>query len=158
MKISSYKNSINLSKVDFEKITTDNITSRIIDEFHKHKIFTETTNNTIVYTNKLKLTTDTGQNKLELVSPLKSGVVTVEKMSDKSINISYSVSLRNQLILSVFASLLMWGIMFSDGAVEFRIFLIPIKIFILLYGSLFLQNKIKLDRIISKVIKSFKHN
>ena len=156
MTIVRYKSSTSLSKIDFTNINKEDVISKVTDELHKNLIFTERVNDSIIFSKKIAFTTHTGENKFQIFRPLKSGIITVTETSNGSVKIDYLVSLKIQLLLSIATAIILWIVLFSDGAVELKAFIIPLKVALVLFGLFFLQNKIRLEMIISSTIKKLK--
>lgn len=151
-----YKRTILLRSKEDSNQEKKRLVTLFISEFQEEKLAVGKDADVLTFERKIQITTNIRENIFQLFQPLKKGHVTLTVEPNKRIKAVIFVGLKFHLLLSLYACLAVVGIMLLQGNVTLYDGVWILIAFIMAFVVFFIQNKLKVDRILRVVMSSFR--
>ena len=155
MKGFGHKRSILLNYQGNPNQEKERLLTLFTSELQNQGLFTTRESDNIHFSRKAQVLISTDDSYKKMLKPLKKGEVSVALASDKRIEVSFWVELKFQLVISLFICFAFGIIIFSKGSVTLDEALILVKIYVIAFGFFFLQNRLKVGRMLKTVKELF---
>ena len=134
----------------------ERVVALFISEFQEEKLAIGKDADSLTFERKIQITTNIRENIYQLFQPLKKGHVTLSIEPNNKIKAVFFAGLKFHLLLSVYVCLTVSILVFLLGDANLYDAFYMLLAFALAFVIFFIQNKLKVDRILSAVMSSFR--